>query len=143
MSALWAPNPFTKQLEFVPTAVILSLSILAFLILTTIALLLARKRYLSRLPRDASTLGSQLGFVFASERLLAASGDIDNLKGQRVKMGWFEIGGKRRWCIELLHLVERSRDSQSYVYRERVKKKGYKPLDYSVNMFVGPTERWA
>jgi hypothetical protein len=143
MSALWAPNPFTKQLEFVPTAVILSLSILAFLILTTIALLLARKRYLSRLPRDASTLGSQLGFVFASERLLAASGDIDNLKGQRVKMGWFEIGGKRRWCIELLHLVERSRDSQSYVYRERVKKKGYKPLDYSVNTLVGPTERWA
>jgi hypothetical protein len=143
MSALWAPNPFTKQLEFVPTAVILSLSILAFLILTTIALLLARKRYLSRLPRDASTLGSQLGFVFASERLLAASGDIDNLKGQRVKMGWFEIGGKRRWCIELLHLVERSRDSRSYVYRERVKKKGYKPLDYSVNTLVGPTERWA
>jgi hypothetical protein len=143
MSALWAPNPFTKQLEFVPTAVILSLSILAFLILTTIALLLARKRYLSRLPRDASTLGSQLGFVFASERLLAASGDIDNLKRERVKMGWFEIGGKRRWCIELLHLVERSRDSQSYVYRERVKKKGYKPLDYSVNTLVGPTERWA
>ena len=142
MSALWVPNPFTKQLEFVPTAVILSLSTLAFLILTTITLLLARKRYLSRLPRDASTLGSQLGFVFASERLLDASGDIDNLKGERVKMGWFEIGGKRRWCIELLQLVERSRDSQSYVYR-RVKKKGYKPLDYSVNTFVGPTERWA
>jgi hypothetical protein len=75
--------------------------------------------------------------------LLAASGDIDNLKRERVKMGWFEIGGKRRWCIELLHLVERSRDSQSYVYRERVKRKGYKPLDYSVNTFVGPTERWA
>ena len=143
MSALWVPNPFTKRLEFVPTTGILSLSILAFLAFTTITLLIARKRYLNRIPRDASTLGSQLGFVFASERLLAASGDIDGLKGKRVKMGWFEIGGKRRWCIELLQSVERIRDSQSYVYRERVKKKGYKPLDYSINTFVGPTERWA
>jgi hypothetical protein len=143
MSALWVPNPFTKQLEFVPAAMILNLSILAFLILTTITLIFSRTKYLNRVPRDTSTLGSQLGFVFASERLLDASGDIDNLKGKRIKMGWFEIGGKRRWCIELLHLVQRSRDSQSYVYRERVKQKGYKPLDYSVHTLVGPTERWA
>jgi hypothetical protein len=137
MSALWTPNPFTKQLSFIPTSTILSLSILSFLLLTTISILLSWQRYLKPLPRDVSTLGSQLGFVYASEKLLEISGDME---GKRVKMGWFEIAGKRKWCVEI---VERVEDEGSYGYRERVKKKGYKPLDYSVNMFVGPTERWA
>ena len=75
--------------------------------------------------------------MYASEKLLEISGDME---GKRVKMGWFEIAGKRKWCVEI---VERVEDEGSYGYRERVKKKGYKPLDYSVNMFVGPTERWA
>lgn len=98
------------KLSFNPAAVIISLSILGVLIVTTTFIAAYHRRYLKVLPRDVDTIGSILGFVYSSERLLRSaeiSGSILPLKKgaknrEMVKMGWFNGGGKRRWGIEII-----------------------------------------
>jgi len=97
-----------EQLDLNPAAVILSLVILCFLLLTTIVVLGWHRQHLRLLPRDVGTIGSILGFVYASERLLALVRHQDETEmkgkgsGEMVKMGWFESGGKRRWGVEII-----------------------------------------
>lgn len=95
-----------EQLNLSPTAIFLCLSILIFLMLATILILGSHKHYLGLLPRDVDTIGSILGFVYASERLLQRSNEPLNsapgAENEIVRMGWFESRGKRRWGIEIL-----------------------------------------
>jgi len=108
----------------VPT--ILSLCMLGILFAITTILLATHKRLFSDLPRDVHTLGSVLGFVYGSERLLRSTTDNvfkhryknsdDQVHGMhtekvsaqsedletKVKMGWFNSAGKRRWGIEIV-----------------------------------------
>lgn len=100
-----------EQLDLSPAAVILCLSILCFLMLTTVVLLGWHRRYLRLLPRDVDTLGSVLGFVYASEKLLDLSGHVrkGGKEGEVVSMGWFESGGKRRWGVEVVDGTEYAR----------------------------------
>lgn len=98
-----------EQLDLSPVAVILCLSILGFLLLTTMIVLAIwrRKGVLDALPRDIDILGSVIGFVYASEGLLqlASSSAKDIKRGngrEEVFMGWFVSGGKRSWGVEVL-----------------------------------------
>ncbi|KUJ17961.1 uncharacterized protein LY89DRAFT_781079 [Mollisia scopiformis] len=96
-----------QQLDLSPVAVFLCISILCFLMLTTAIVLGWHRKYLRLLPRDVDTLGSILGFVYASERLLAKSNDKTALETdagntEMVRMGWFESRGKRRWGVEIV-----------------------------------------
>ncbi|CZR53400.1 uncharacterized protein PAC_03278 [Phialocephala subalpina] len=96
-----------SQLDLSPAAVFLCLSILIFLLLTTAVILSWHRNYLRLLPRDVDTLGSVLGFVYASERLLSQADDKEALKTdaggtEMVRMGWFESRGKRRWGVEIV-----------------------------------------
>jgi len=96
-----------QQLDLSSTAFILCLSILGFLMLATAVILGWHAQYLEPLPRDVDTLGSILGFVYASEKLMALSKDRTLLEGKTqdrelVSMGWFMSGGKRRWGVEVV-----------------------------------------
>ncbi|KAH6683362.1 hypothetical protein B0J14DRAFT_556608 [Halenospora varia] len=97
-----------EQLDLSPVAVILCLCILALLILTAVVIFASLRigGGLNVLPRDVETLGSVIGFVYASERLLALSSDKAALpkggSGELAKMGWFESGGRRRWGVEIV-----------------------------------------
>jgi hypothetical protein len=104
------------KLAFCPTAVFISLSILGILIAATVFIAAIHKKYLKVLPRDIDTLGSVLGFVYSSERLLHSAAYLDpssNTKPnphEKVRMGWFNGGGKRRWGIEIID--ERKREKR-------------------------------
>lgn len=95
------------QLDLSPAAVFLCLAILVFLMLTTAIILSWHRNYLRLLPRDVDTLGSVLGFVYASERLLSRADDKEALETdgggtEMVRMGWFESRGRRRWGVEIV-----------------------------------------
>jgi hypothetical protein len=93
------------KLAFDTTTTILSLSILVVLLTTTVFVAIYHKRYLKPLPRDVDTLGSVLGFVYSSERLLRSAEYGNERKDkamETVRMGWFNGGGKRRWGIEIV-----------------------------------------
>lgn len=109
-----------EQLDLNPAAVILSLAILCFLLLTTIVVLGWHRQHLRLLPRDVDTVGSVLGFVYASEKLLALAGQQGEEKGSMVmaRMGWFESGGKKRWGVEIVDEVS------SYEDRAQNRKQG-------------------
>ena len=97
-----------EQLSFNLTAVIMSLSILGFLLVTTLVVVWSHTKYLSKLPRDVDTLGNVLGFVYGSERLLRIASEEEVSLDEKqqtegmVKMGWFNASGKRRWGIEIM-----------------------------------------
>lgn len=95
-----------EQLELNPSALFLSLAILCLLLLTTAVVLGWHRRYVRLLPRDVDTLGSVLGFVYGSERLLALARqqDENKIRGETVlaKMGWFESAGEKRWGVEIV-----------------------------------------
>jgi hypothetical protein len=100
----------TEELDFNTTAATVSLTILVFLLLTTLIIAGFQRRYLKLLPRDVDTLGSILGFVYASERLLGFAAESNNLfsekgeaAGEMTKMGWFNSGGRRHWGIEIVN----------------------------------------
>ncbi|CAD0114041.1 unnamed protein product, partial [Aureobasidium uvarum] len=59
-----------EQLVMSPTAVILCLSLLAFLILAITVIFTANRNTIKKLPRDVDTLASTLAFVYGSEKLL-------------------------------------------------------------------------
>jgi len=96
------------NLNFNKVSVFISLAILGILLATTSFLAGWRQYYLKLLPRDVDTLGSVLGFVYASERLLNRAAESNNIfsekgeDGEMTKMGWFNAGGRRRWGIEIV-----------------------------------------
>lgn len=95
------------KLQFNHVAVILSLSLLAFLAATTLLIAFYQKRHRKILPRDINTLGSVLGFIYSSERLLRSAADtyasgLISPQDEKVRMGWFNGGGRRRWGIEIV-----------------------------------------
>ncbi|PVH89113.1 hypothetical protein DL98DRAFT_565261 [Cadophora sp. DSE1049] len=114
-----------EQLDLSPAAFILCLSILCFLMLTTVVVLGWHHRYLRLLPRDVDTLGSVLGFVYASDKLLESSGHGTKgaERGEMVSMSRFESGGKRRWGVEVVDQTNGSRSP--YEYSNTSKKSGY------------------
>lgn len=100
----------TTELDFNPAAVIISLAILGFLLVTAIIIVSLNRQILKLLPRDVDTLGSVLGFVYGSDRLLRAAAESSNIDfnekhtegdGEMAKLGWFNGNGRRRWGIEI------------------------------------------
>jgi hypothetical protein len=96
-----------ENLDINSTVAIICLCILSFIIATTVVIMNYRMRYLKDLPRDVDTVGSVLGFVYGSERLLKLATETVVYKDKSaqmkmVKMGWFEVGQKRRWGIEVV-----------------------------------------
>lgn len=89
------------------TVAIICLGILSFFIMTIVVVIVCRRQYMSVLPRDVDTLGSILGLVYGSERLLKLAGETVKEKDKSpekkmLKMGWFEVGQKKRWGIEIV-----------------------------------------
>lgn len=126
-----------EQLDLSPVAFILCLSILSFLLLATAAILAWHRNYLSLLPRDVDTLGSVLGFVYASEKLLALSGDKEILRARDgetslVSMGWFVSSGKRRWGVEIVD--QDGTKGDSFAIPKKIKGKGYQQVDSDIDL---------
>lgn len=121
-----------EQLVMSPLAVILCLSLLAFLFLVTIVMYSINRNQYKVLPRDVNTLASTLGWVYASDRLLAWVQTVPiaepwyrtmfkktpETQGthQMVRMGPFtDSSGTERWGIELV-----DKQTSSLVYAEEV-----------------------
>lgn len=100
-----------EKLDMSLTAVCLCLSILVFLVVTTIWVYARHRLYFKVLPRDVDSLASVLGFVYGSPELLqwVAENKDDPNWGERrrmagqgevmARMGWFDGS---RWGIELV-----------------------------------------
>ena len=97
-----------EKLELSPVAVILSLVILSVLALTTLVMLGWRRHYLGMLPRDVDTIASVLGFLYASERMLAVARQIDRMDNghELATIGQFESDGKHGWGVEIVDEIE-------------------------------------
>jgi len=119
-------STLVELIIFNKVSVILSFCILGILFTITTVLLAVHKNLYSKLPRDVDTIGSILGFVYGSERLLSSTTETiykhkhKNSDEQvytastekasalsinsetKAKMGWFNSGGKRRWGIEIV-----------------------------------------
>ena len=108
----------TDQLLMSPVAAIMSMSILVFLIFVTIIMFTTNRHKYKAIPRNVNTLVSILGWVYASDRLLAWAESAPPSKPwyqalfsktsplaaqQRVKMGPFiDSAGHERWGIEMV-----------------------------------------
>lgn len=119
-------STLVEIIAFNKAPTILSLCILSILFTIATILLALHKQFFSTLPRDVNTLGSVLGFVYGSERLLQSTTNtiykhkhknsdeqIYTMRSEKavtqsvdlapkVKMGWFNSLGKRRWGIEIV-----------------------------------------
>jgi hypothetical protein len=100
-----------EQLDMSLTAVCLCLSILAFLVVTTIWVYARHRQYFKALPRDVDSLASVLGFVYGSPKLLqwvAENKDDPNWGERRRTAGQGEVMARMgsfdgsRWGIELV-----------------------------------------
>ncbi|KAG9244511.1 hypothetical protein BJ878DRAFT_550247 [Calycina marina] len=131
-----------EVLAFNEAAVILSLCLLSILVAITTAVLTAHTKHLADLPRDVDTLGSIIGLVYGSERLLqsvdetprtlfrhkhkTSCEDVPNEKstgadkGEKIaRLGWFSCAGNRRWGVELVDPRPDSSDARmSGILRE-------------------------
>ncbi|KAI4716309.1 hypothetical protein E4T48_07491, partial [Aureobasidium sp. EXF-10727] len=124
-----------EQLIMSPVAVFLSISLLAFLVLTTIVMYTVNRGHYKLLPRDVDTLASMLAFVHGSEKLLdwsqsstragawyrSWSSKDHSSEDAHVKaqMGSFrDKGGNERWGIELVGLLHTSGQEQKPVEEE-------------------------
>ncbi|THX54559.1 hypothetical protein D6D06_05427 [Aureobasidium pullulans] len=108
----------TDQLLMSPVAAIMSMSILVFLIFVTIIMFTTNRHKYKAIPRNVNTLVSILGWVYASDRLLAWAESAPPSKPwyqalfsktsplaaqQRVRMGPFmNSAGNERWGIEMV-----------------------------------------
>lgn len=96
-------------LEMSVVAVWLSVSILIWLMFTTVAVIVLQRRQLRKLIRDIDCVGDVLVLVVKSKRLLHMAREMkegrqreddDSLK---TKLGWFEDEDRKmRWGIELV-----------------------------------------
>ncbi|CAD0087627.1 unnamed protein product [Aureobasidium vineae] len=87
-----------EELRMSPAAAILSMSILVFLIIITIIMYTTNRKGYRAIPRDVSTLASTLGWIYASDRLLACATQSED--------GTFtDSSGTKRWGIELVDVT--------------------------------------
>lgn len=112
------------------TVAILSLSILSIFIVTMAFLIVYRHQYLKDFPRDMDTIGSVLGLLYGSERLLRLANQSDGnaergTQREMLKLGWFDVGQKRRWGVEVVRPGDRF--SKEYLSTE----KGFKEIRIS------------
>jgi hypothetical protein len=101
-----------ENLDINHTVSIICLCILSILIVTIVVIMVCRRRYLQDLPRDMDTVGSVLGLVYGSERLLKIAGENvgeteQHAQRTMLKLGWFEVGHKRRWGVEVVYPGDR------------------------------------
>ncbi|THX43800.1 hypothetical protein D6D10_00823 [Aureobasidium pullulans] len=108
-----------EQLIMSPIAFFLSISLLSFLILTTIIMYSVNRTRYKTLPRDVDTLASMIAFIHGSEKLLAWSKDSQHSgawyrswtsksqpaedREMKAQMGsFYDLEGRERWGIELV-----------------------------------------
>jgi hypothetical protein len=112
------------------TVAILCLCILSIFIVTVVGISAYRGKYLQGLPRSLDSVGSVLGLVYGSERLLRQAIESVNKSEQyaerkMLKMGWFDVGQKRRWGVEVIQPGDRF--SQEFLGADR----GFKEIRLS------------
>lgn len=101
-----------ENMDMNHTVAIICLCILSIFIATIVWIMVYRGKYLQDLPRSMDTVGSVLGLVYGSERLLKqAIESLNKLEQYRerkmLKMGWFDVGEKRRWGVEVVRPGDR------------------------------------
>lgn len=97
-----------EKLQMSPVAVYLCLAILVWLLVTTILILILKKRYFSPLLQPTGTIADVARLVVHSECYLELARErgatgLRKDKNFRTKLGWFrsKVDGKPRWGIEL------------------------------------------
>ena len=102
------------RLNMAPTAFVLCVVMLCFLVGTTVVLHSSHRHYFKALPRDVDNLASVLGFVYGSPALLkwaeenrgksetqgGRQQDQDSNNELITKLGWFDGS---RWGIEIVN----------------------------------------
>lgn len=101
-----------ENLDMNHTVAIICLCILSIFITMIVVIMVYSKRYLRDLPRNMDTVGSVLALLYGSERLLELVRDSENktnepAQREMLKMGWFEVGQKKRWGIEVVQPGDR------------------------------------
>jgi hypothetical protein len=97
-----------EMLRMSPAATWISVVSLAWLICTTVALLMLQRRYLGNLIRDIESIADVLTLVAGSESLLKLLRDTeprDLVRNKQIctKLGWFRTrSGQVRWGIEVV-----------------------------------------
>ncbi|KAF7718401.1 Uncharacterized protein PECH_008383 [Penicillium ucsense] len=99
-----------QLLQMNAIAVWLSVSIMAWLILTTLVVAIVQKQYFGRLVRDIESLGDVLVLIAGSANLLEVVRAIeaglippDQYEKLRTRLGWFmDEDGELRWGVELV-----------------------------------------
>ncbi|KAJ5103832.1 hypothetical protein N7532_004361 [Penicillium argentinense] len=98
-----------ELLQMNAVAVWLSISIMAWLILTTVVVAILQKRYFGSLVRNVECLGDVLVLIAGSANLLQVVREIqagtlllEDYKHLRTRLGWFvDEDGELRWGIEM------------------------------------------
>jgi hypothetical protein len=103
------------ELRMSPTAAIMSMTILVFLIIVTIIVYTANRKEYKAIPRDVDILASTFGWVYASKKLLAWAAIAPQSEPylfsrrpsstmlQKARMGPFkDSDGNEHWGIELV-----------------------------------------
>lgn len=101
-----------ENLDINHAAAIICLCILSIFIVAIVVIMVYRGYYLQDLPRDVDTVGSVLGLVYGSDRLLKlvaedAGNTEQSVQRKMLKLGWFEVGQKRRWGVEVVYPGDR------------------------------------
>jgi hypothetical protein len=110
-----------EMLHMSPIAVWLSISILAWLLVTTVLIMVVKKRYFSPLRRGVNTFADIAIMVASSERYLSLAkergmAELQDKKDFSTRLGWFwTSSGEARWGIELVD------DSVEWLSEEEVK----------------------
>lgn len=93
------------------TAAIICMGIVAYLIVTSLVLVIAARRYNKLLPSEINSVADVAVLVAGSDRLLQLAREGGDHHGRQLKrdprslakLGWFkEAGGELRWGIELV-----------------------------------------
>lgn len=111
-----------EMLQMNGPAVWISISILAWLILTTVAVAALQKQYFGNLIRNVDCLGGVLILIAKSDRLMQIvremqTGQLEesDLQRFRTRLGWFVDGdGERRWGIEMDDMFTKESDVVEY-----------------------------
>lgn len=100
-------------------AVWISISILAWLLLTTMVVAVLQKQYFGSLIRNVECLGDVLILISKSDRLMQIVWEMQtgrleqcDLRRFRTRLGWFVDGaGERRWGIEMDEMFTKESES--------------------------------
>lgn len=98
-----------ELLQMNGVAVWLSISIMAWLIMTTVVVAVLQRRYFGSLVRNVESLGDVLVLIAGSTNLLQVVREIEagillpeNYENLRTKLGWFvDEDGRLRWGVEM------------------------------------------